>query len=143
MAQVAAVRDDPAARLALVTRIYHGPACRAPQHLPFRRAALSVMRWQADRGVLEPMGAKPPEVPLWRAVDERLLRDGCEAVARSGGLRGEPSSPTIAHWMSFIATPTAQLVPIVRDIEAYITAESRLGRMLDVGITTPPRATPA
>lgn len=40
-------------------------------------------------------------------MNERLLRDGCEAMARSGGLRGEPSSPTIALWMSFIANPTA------------------------------------
>jgi hypothetical protein len=39
-------------------------------------------------------------------MNERLLRDGCEAVARSGGLGGEMSSPTIALWMAFIARPT-------------------------------------
>ena len=39
-AQVAAVRDDPVARLALLVRTYHGPNGRAPRHLPFRRAAL-------------------------------------------------------------------------------------------------------
>jgi hypothetical protein len=38
-AQVAAARDDPAARLALVERTYHGPTGHAPQHLPFRPAA--------------------------------------------------------------------------------------------------------
>jgi hypothetical protein len=42
--QVAAARDDPAARLALLARTYHGPTGRAPRHLPFRRAALSFMR---------------------------------------------------------------------------------------------------
>jgi hypothetical protein len=108
IAQVSAVRDDPAARLALLTRTYHGPTGRAPRHLPFRRAAMSFMRWQANRGVLDPLDASPPGSPWWRAVNERLLRDGCEAVARSGGLTGEPSSRTIALWMAFIARPTAR-----------------------------------
>src|SRR5436190_23749282 len=52
-AEVAAARDDPRGRLGLITRTYHGPTGRAPQHLPFRRAALSFMRWQAQRGVLK------------------------------------------------------------------------------------------
>jgi hypothetical protein len=106
-AQVCAVRDDPAARLALVTSTYHGPTGRAPQHLPFSRAAVSFMRWQADRGVLDPLDASPPGSEWWRAVNERLLRDGCEAVGRSGGLSGEQSSSTIELWMSFVADPTA------------------------------------
>ena len=42
--QVAAAREDPAARLALLVRTYHGPTGRAPRHLPFRRAAMSFMR---------------------------------------------------------------------------------------------------
>lgn len=59
-AQVAATRDDPAARLALLARTYHGPTGRAPRHLPFRRAALTFMRWQAQRGLLNPLEASPP-----------------------------------------------------------------------------------
>jgi hypothetical protein len=58
--QVAAVRDDPAARVALMARLFRGPTGRAPRHLPFRRAALSFMRWQARRGVLDPLAASPP-----------------------------------------------------------------------------------
>ena len=50
--QVAAVRDDPTARIALVERLYHGPSGTAPRHLPYSRAALSFMRWQLRRGVL-------------------------------------------------------------------------------------------
>jgi hypothetical protein len=107
-ARVAAVRDDPAARLALIARTYHGPAGRAPRHLPFRRAALSFMRWQAHRGVLNPLDASPPGSVWWRAVNERLLRDGCEAVALVGGLAGEPSSRTVHLWLAFIAKPTAR-----------------------------------
>jgi hypothetical protein len=105
-AQVERVRDDPAGRLALMGRAYHGPFGKAPRHLPFRRAALSFMRWQAERGVLRRLDEAPPGSPWWRAVNDRLLLDGCEALARSGGFPGQASSPTIAPWMSFISTPT-------------------------------------
>ncbi len=107
-AQVAAARNDPAARLALIVRTYHGPTGRAPQHLPFRRAALSFMRWQAHRGVLNPLDASPRGSVWWRAVNERLLRDGCEAVALVGGLTGEPSSQPVGLWLEFIAKPTGR-----------------------------------
>ena len=107
-AQVAAVRDDPAARLALMARVFHGPTGRAPRHLPFRRAALSFMRWQARRGVLDPLDASPPGSAWWRAVNERLLRDGCETVALLGGLAGEPSSQAVRLWLEFGARPTGR-----------------------------------
>ena len=108
VAQVAAVRDDPAARLALMARVFHGPTGRAPRHLPFRRAALSFMRWQARRGVLNPLDASPPGSVWWRAVNERLLRDGCETVALLGGLGGEPSSQAVRLWLEFGASPTGR-----------------------------------
>jgi hypothetical protein len=105
---VARVRDDPARRLALLSRTYRGPLGRAPRHLPFRRAAMSFMRWQANRGVLRPLDVIPPGSRWWRAINDRLLLDGCEAMARSGGLLGEPSSPAIELWVSFITVPTAR-----------------------------------
>ena len=107
-AQVAAVRDDPAARLALLARTYHGPTGSAPHHLPFRRAALSFMRWQARRGVLNPLDASPPGSVWWRAVNERLLRDGCETVALLGGSLGEPSSRAVRLWLEFAARPSGR-----------------------------------
>jgi len=107
-AQVDSVRDDPAGRLALTSRAYHGPSGKAPRHLPFRRAALSFMRWQAARGVLRPLDEDPPGSPWWRAINDRLLLDGCEALALAGGLQGQATSPTIAPWMSFIAAPTGR-----------------------------------
>jgi hypothetical protein len=107
-AQVARVRDHPAGRMALLGRTYHGPPGATRRHWPFRRAALSFMHWQAERGVLRPVDGDPPGSRWWRAVNERVLMDGCEAMARAGGLPGEPSSPTIGLWMSFIATPTAR-----------------------------------
>ncbi len=105
-AQVAVARDDPAARLALLARTYHGPTGRAPRHLPFRRAALSFMRWQVQRGLLNPLDATPSGSVWWRAVNERLLRDGCEALALVAGFRGDPSSQAVRLWLEFIASPT-------------------------------------
>jgi hypothetical protein len=107
-AEVAAVRDDPAGRLALIDRTYHGPTGRAPRQLPFRRAALSFMRWQANRGLLNPLDASPPGSMWWREVNERLLRDGCEAVGLVGGLTGERSSRAVRLWLEFIARPTGR-----------------------------------
>ena len=106
--QVDAVRDNPIGRLALIVRTYNGPAGRAPRHLPFRRAALSFMRWQAQRGVLNPLHGSPPGSPWWRKINERLLRDGCESVALAGGFAGDPSSRAVRLWLAFIATPTAR-----------------------------------
>jgi hypothetical protein len=105
-AQVTAARDDPAARLALIARTYRGPTGRAPRHLPFRRAALSFMYWQARRGLLNSLDASPPGSVWWQAMNERLLRDGCEAIALVGGLPGEPSSQAVRLWLEFVATPT-------------------------------------
>ena len=107
-AQVAAVRDDPAARLVLMARVFHGPTGHAPRHLPFRRAALSFMRWQARRGVLDPLDASPPGSVWWRVVNERLVRDGCETVALLGGLAGEPSSRAVRLWLEFADSPTGR-----------------------------------
>src|SRR6185295_8399810 len=107
-AQVAAVRDDPAARLALRAQVFHGPTGRAPRHLPFRRAALSFMRWQKGRGLLNPLDASPPGSLWWRAVNECLLRDGCETVALLGGLVGEASSHAVELWLDFGARPTGR-----------------------------------
>jgi hypothetical protein len=105
-AQVAAVSDDPAARVALMARLFLGPTGRAPRHLPFRRAALSFMRWQAKRGVLNPLEGSPRGSAWWRAMNECLLRDGAEAVGLLGGLAGEPSSRPVWLWLEFSARPT-------------------------------------
>jgi hypothetical protein len=43
-----------------------------------------------------------------RGVNERLLRDGCEAVALSGGNPGSPSSRAVDSWVAFADSPTAR-----------------------------------
>jgi hypothetical protein len=66
------------------------------------------MRWQARRGVLNPLDASPPGSVWWREVNERLLRDGCETIALLGGLAGEPSSQAVRLWLAFAARPTGR-----------------------------------
>ena len=131
-AQVGAVRDDPAARLALMARVFRGPTGRAPRHLPYRRAALSFMRWQARRGVLNPLDASPRGSVWWRAVNERLLRDGCETVA----LLGDPRLGMAGVFLS-VRRVLPNRYPLARDGERYIAEEQRLGRMLDYAVIVP------
>lgn len=105
---MAAIRDDPAARLRLAASSYEDPEGRSARHIPYRRAALSFMRWERDRGVLNALDARPPGSRWWRAMNERLLRDGWEAALRTRGYGGARSAPTIVFWDAFIAAPSAR-----------------------------------
>jgi hypothetical protein len=107
-ALVAEVRDDPAARLELCARAYRDPSGSPTHHLRFRRAALSFMHWQVERGVLAALDAEVPGSRWWRAVNGRLLHDSCEMAARREGLDGAPSSAAIELWMRFAEAPTAR-----------------------------------
>jgi hypothetical protein len=91
-----------------MARVHNGPTGRAPQHLPFRRAALSFMHWQLRRGLLNPLDGTPPGSVWWRAVNERLLRDGCETIELLRESDGEPSSPAVELWLEFAAKPTGR-----------------------------------
>lgn len=107
-AEVEAVRDSPDERLGLLLRTYARPAGRAYRYLRYRRAAASFMRWQLRRGLLAPLDADPPGSAWWRAINERLLLDGCEAVALLDGARGEPSSAAVGFWLEFLGAPSSR-----------------------------------
>jgi hypothetical protein len=108
LARIAAVREDPDARLALMRELYEVPANVDRGHLPFRQAASAFMGWQLRRGLLNPTGGPAPGSPWWRAMNERLLRDGWEARALALGHPGAPSSPAVAAAVEFIRRPSAQ-----------------------------------
>lgn len=107
-AQIVAVRDDPGGRLALASSIYDDPTGSRSQRPRFRRAALAFTRWMAERGVLNAVDGTRPGSDWWRAMNDRLLRDSCEAFGHATGRPGSPSTDTVAHWAAFIARPTAQ-----------------------------------
>ncbi len=108
LARVAAVRDDPDARLALMRELYEVPANVDRGHLPFRQAASAFMGWQLRRGLLNPAEGPAPGSPWWRAMNERLLQDGWEARALAFGHPGEPSSAAVAASLEFIQQPSAR-----------------------------------
>ncbi|MCV7408389.1 hypothetical protein AWC05_05035 [Mycobacterium florentinum] len=105
---VAAARSDPAARLALLRRLYEVPRGVDRGYLPYRRAASAFMGWQLRRGLLNPHDDSCPGSPWWRAVNETLLHDTAEARAFAFGHRGEPSSPAVSTHLEFIRQPTAR-----------------------------------
>lgn len=105
-ARVADVRDDPAARLELLRSSYAPPRGTAPLHRPYPRAAIAFMGWQRRRGLLDPLDGEHPGSPWWRAVNERLLRDTCEARLRVLGHPGPASSPSIDPSIRFALHPS-------------------------------------
>ena len=66
------------------------------------------MRWQAQRGVLNPIDASSPGGVWWRAMNDGLLHDGCEAIGLLGGLGGDPSSHAVRLWLEFGDRPTGR-----------------------------------
>lgn len=104
--QVARVRDDPQGRLDLLRTSYAPTQGAPPVHLRYRHAALAFMGWQLRRGLLNPLGHDRPGSPWWREVNERLLRDTCEARARLLGQPGPASSPSVEPSVRFARRPS-------------------------------------
>jgi hypothetical protein len=104
LAMVAAVRDDPARRLRLASSFYDERPGR-PSIRAFRRAEVAFMHWQIHRGLLASPDAERPGSPWWRAVNEGLLRDACEADRLLAGRDGTPTRPAVRRWGEFLRTP--------------------------------------
>ena len=66
------------------------------------------MGWQLRRGLLNPASGPAPGSPWWRAVNDALLRDTCEARALAFGRPGEPRTAGVAATLDFIREPTAR-----------------------------------
>ncbi|KHL10769.1 hypothetical protein CLV56_0964 [Mumia flava] len=103
---VAAVRDHPEERLALMRSLYEAQPGLPELHLPYRRAALAVMGWQVRRGLLNPVHAPVAGSPWWRAVNEQLLLDTAEARGHVMGLSGPPSSWSAECCTQFALRPS-------------------------------------
>lgn len=106
--RVAAVRDRPQGRLDLLRSSYEPLPGALPMHRRYRRAALAFMDWQVRRGVLAPIDGERPGSPWWRAVNERLLRDTCEARLRILGHPGPASSSSVEASVEFARRPSSR-----------------------------------
>jgi hypothetical protein len=103
---VADVRDDPARRmrLALAAYMFHR---RDQRYRPYGQAVVAFMKWQHARGVLNSPDDDVPGSRWWRAVNEDLLRDTCEANLLVQRKAGEASRPSVERWVSFFQAPSA------------------------------------
>jgi len=105
---VSRVRDDPEVRLAFLRDLYKVPAAVDQGYLPYRRAASAFMGWQLRRGLLNPESSTHPGSRWWRAVNDSLLRDTCEASAIAFGRPGRPRTAAVEATLGFIHAPTAR-----------------------------------
>ena len=121
--RVAAVRDRPDGRMELLRSSYTPSPGAAPLHRPYPRAALAFMGWQLRRGLLNPLDDERPGSPWWRAVNERLLRDTCEARLRLLGHPGPASSASVEPSVRFARQPSPRtwyLAHNVTIVRAYL-----------------------
>lgn len=106
--RVSRVSGEPRARLALLRALYKVPATADRGYLPFRRAASAFMGWQLRRELLNPDHCSSPGSPWWRAVNDSLLRDTCEASAIAFGHPGAPRTAGVTAALEFVREPTAR-----------------------------------
>ena len=121
--RVAEVRDSPEGRLALLRSSYAPRPGAPPLHLRYQRAAVAFMAWQLERGLLNPLDHARPGSPWWRATNERLLRDTCEARLRVLGHPGPASSPSAEPSVAFARQPSPRawyLAHNVTIVHAYL-----------------------
>jgi len=106
---VSLARDVPSARLELLRDLCAGGRTSPARSERYRRAALAFMAWQVRRGLLNSLDHACPGSPWWRAVNERLLADMCEASLRTQGWWA-PSSATfgVDLWMEFATNPSTR-----------------------------------
>jgi len=121
--RLAGVLDDPNARWDLLVSSYAPAPGEAPLHLRYRRAALAFMDWQRRRGLLNSLDHERPGSPWWRAVNERLLRDTCEARLRLLGHPGPGSTASVEPSVGFALEPSPRkwyLAHNVTIVSAYL-----------------------
>lgn len=121
--RVSEVVDDPLARLDLLRSSYTPNPGEPPIHLRYRRAALAFMEWQVARGLLSPLDHERPGSQWWRAVNQRLLLDTCEARLRILGHPGPSRSSSVEPSIRFALDPSPRnwyLAHNVTIVRAYL-----------------------
>jgi len=79
----------------------------APSAVPPRGVVVHALAG-APRRARSARGVATRQAAGWRAVNEGLLRDGCETIALLGGVPGEPSAQAVRLWLDFGARPTGR-----------------------------------
>jgi hypothetical protein len=106
-AEVARVADDPEGRYALRRAFYQrfGFGCDEGYGL----SELQFLRWEIERGVLNPLTGTPPGSLWWRQVNEALLVHAqCAAALYEAGVSDADVDVATAHWLEYLHRPSPQ-----------------------------------
>lgn len=100
-----AVQNDPTARLDFARRFYVELPNR--EEHAYGHSELAFMKWEIDRGVLNPIeGTAHPGSPWWRQVNAILLVEAQEAFILSDEGKQTGSNQGTDAWLRFIADPS-------------------------------------
>jgi hypothetical protein len=104
--RVAGVADDPEGRYHLCDAFYRrygfGPGTG------YGASELCFLRWEIERGVLNPISSARPGSPWWREVNAGLLfHPACAAALHEAGSDGDVSGP-VKTWLSYLRKPSPQ-----------------------------------
>jgi hypothetical protein len=105
-ARIEEVQASTESRYRLAGAFYHGGGARKDCGR-YGRGELTFLRWEIDRGVLDPPSADGGGSPWWRAISNGLLRDKVEASLLSDAAGGGASSRSVELWLDFIRAPSA------------------------------------
>lgn len=107
--RVAAVSDDPEGRYKLRVNFYNTYG-RGQRTAGFGNSELNFMRWEINRGVLNPVDdPRRPGSPWWRAVNGHFC--ACAelgVLAVEAGLDRAALPPTVRHWVEYIQQPSPE-----------------------------------
>jgi hypothetical protein len=142
-AQVAAVRDDPAARLGLMG-LWLEFAARPTRRTWYRAHNASIVAGYLEHRDLAE-AESPPErffmnVALLRVLCAHALaaaaRLALGGFARLGRVLGDPRLGMAGVFLS-LSRVLPDRYPLTLDVERYMADEQRLGRMLDYAVIVP------
>jgi mpaB/rubber oxygenase-like protein len=99
------VRDDPEGRYTLAESFYAAHPVPGPDR--YGSSELAFMRWEIERGVLNPPHHRTrPGSPWWRKVNERILRDQEEGGMLADAGVVTDRNPAANRWSEYLADPS-------------------------------------
>lgn len=108
-AQADAVKDDPAARLALRKAFYekYGDSVKGENGMGYGDAEIAFMEWEIKRGVLNPLNGPKPGSPWWYNVNLQFIYWGELArLVQESGFAFSELDDEVSFWLDYIRRPS-------------------------------------
>jgi len=101
----AAIADDPEERYRYAENFYDANPVPGPDW--YGRSELAFMRWEIERGVLNPPHQRTaPGSPWWRSVNARILRDQDEGSMLAVAGIVSDDNPAANRWSEYLREPS-------------------------------------